>query len=233
MLDIKTEIFHLLAIGIAFIVLFVFGEFMYHIAQWKGDQTRKMIHAITGLITLLFPIYLSSWISVGLICSGFLLILFVSKKMKLIKSINDVDRKSSGTTLYPIIIFIVFVIYQLLRDRYQHPHTINYFYLPILILAICDPLAAAIGKRFGKHKVRYYDHKKSWEGTGAFAVAAFGICLLLLCHADISILKVLAVSFSIAIATSFAELFSKNGWDNISVPITAMVIYFFANQYFF
>jgi phytol kinase len=231
MVDIKTEIFHLLALGTAFIVLFALGEFLYHIAKWKGDQTRKLIHAITGLITLLFPIYLSSWISVGLLCAGFLVILFASKKMGLIKSINDVDRRSSGSVLYPIVIFVVFVIYQMLVVKYHHGSSINYFYLPVLILAICDPLAAAIGKRFGKHKVKYYDHKKSWEGTIAFTLAAFVISFFLIVNSSISLMAAFGIALFIALVTSTAELLSRDGWDNVSIPLTTIVIYFLAQQF--
>jgi phytol kinase len=230
MADWKQEIISLLALGISFIVLFVVGELLYHKLNWKGDNTRKIIHAITGFLTLLFPIYLQSYLSVGVLCGGFLLILFLSKKFKYIKSINDVDRKSQGSIIYPIIIFVLFCIYVILKPNYNF--SLLFFYIPVLILAVCDPLAAAIGKRFGTHKIHYYDSKKSWEGTLAFFIGAFLITLIALQVTDYNMGKTLLLSFAVAFTSAIAELLAKDGWDNFTIPLTSLSVYFFISQYY-
>ena len=44
-----------------------------------------------------------------------------------------------------------------------------------LVLAVSDSLSTIIGVRFGSHKLL---GKKSWEGTGAFLISSFLLCLL-------------------------------------------------------
>ncbi len=223
-----AEIIPFLLLGTAFILLFIFGEVLYHFLKIKGDDTRKIIHAITGILTLLFPIYLKSWMSIGLLCGGFLLILFFSKKYNYIKSINDVERKSSGSTLYPIVIFCLFLVYYFIRSKTVYvSQALLFFYIPVLLLALCDPFAATIGKRFGKHKIPYYDRKKSWEGSLAFFVLAIIIVFSLLKLFSLDNSFCVLVSITIALVTTVAELLARNGWDNFFIPLTSLISLYF------
>jgi phytol kinase len=215
------ELIPLLIIGSMFLILFGIGEILYHKFKWKGNDTRKVIHAVTGIITMLFPIYLKSWISVGLLCFSFLMILHFSKRYKIIPSINDIDRKSTGSILYPIIVFIVYCIYTL-------GYHLETFYIPILILALCDPLAAHIGKKWGKHKIQFVTNVKTYEGSLAFFIGAITISALTMYFCgEMHIACVL----TIAIMTTLAELWAWDGWDNLTVPGSALII-LYAYGYF-
>ncbi len=217
------ELFYILALGSAFLLLFASAELLFYKKVLIAEHTRKIVHVLTGILTLLFPIYLESVWSVALLCGSFLIILLLSKRYHFLKSINQIDRKSSGSLLYPIIVFICFCVYAYMKQLGIKNTSSVVFYLPILIMAICDPLAALIGKRFGKHKIPYYDHKKSWIGSITFLGSAFIITLILLITFPCSIFYLITFVSIIAISATLTELLSNNGWDNFTIPVIVLL----------
>src|SRR4051794_39802502 len=96
----------------AFLLLFAAAEIIYRRGGVKAEYTRKMVHIGTGLLTLLFPLYLNEAWQVILLCSSFLLILILSLKFNWLPSINKVGRKTAGSWLYPIVVVFTFLFYQ-------------------------------------------------------------------------------------------------------------------------
>ena len=92
----------------------------------------------------MFPVYLTSSWSVLALCASFAVILLFSLKYRFLPSINAIDRESHGSILYPIAVYSCFLLYQ------YHNNDLMFFYAPILVLAISDPLAALFGKRWPK-----------------------------------------------------------------------------------
>jgi phytol kinase len=219
----NEELLHTILLGACFLLLFAIAELLHYKKILVTEYSRKLVHTVTGILTLLFPIYLTTIWSVGFLCSSFLCILIFSKQYHFLKSINQINRKSAGSVLYPIIVFICFCAYKLAETKYTAAYTITLFYLPILILAICDPLAALIGKRYGIVKIPYYDHQKSWLGSLAFLVSAFTISFFFLITFNCSVLLVIGFALLIACISSITELISKDGWDNFTIPIVVLL----------
>lgn len=98
-------------------------------------------------------------------------------------------------------------------------------------MAVGDGIADLVGRRFGKHKWKR-GGKKSLEGTAAFAVGAFassmGILgwLKLFGSLDVSPPAVATRVAMVSVACALMELAPPSvvGDDNISVPLTAMVL---------
>ncbi len=218
----NEELLHTILLGASFLFLFAVAELLHYKKMLITEHSRKLVHAVTGILTLLFPIYLKTIWSVGFLCSSFLCILIFSKQYHFLKSINQINRKSAGSVLYPIIVFICFCAYKLAETKYAAAYTITLFYLPILTLAICDPLAALVGKRFGIAKIPYYDHQKSWLGSLAFLLSAFIIAFFFLNTLTCSFQLVLCFALLIAFSASITELLSKDGWDNFTIPIIVL-----------
>jgi uncharacterized membrane protein YfcA/dolichol kinase len=90
-----------------------------------------------------------------------------------------------------------------------------------------DAVAAIVGKKLGKHKLqgKMIEGVKSVEGSIGMAITSF-ICvlpiLLLMSHHPWYIS--LAFSFAIAPIASLTELFTKKGWDTITVPIVSALV---------
>lgn len=98
-------------------------------------------------------------------------------------------------------------------------------------MAVGDGVADLVGRRFGKHKWKK-EGKKSLEGTAAFATGAFVSSMGILgwlnwfgCL-DVSPPAVATRVAMVSVACALMELAPPSvvGDDNISVPLTAMVL---------
>ena len=211
----RQEISHPLLLSTCFLALFGLAEFLYHQRKIKAEWTRKIVHIGTGIITLLFPILLHNHWQVLFLCGSFLLILLASLKYKLLPSINGIDRVSYGSILYPIVVYGCYVMFLSAQKG------LIVFYLPILILAICDPAAAIIGKNhpFGPYQIG--KSKKTISGSLAF----FLTCLLITAASfyligitAFSSWKIIEFALFISMAATAAEAIGGKGTDNLTIP---------------
>lgn len=221
----SPDILPLFWLGALFLALFGIAELLHHRARLSAEHTRSLVHAGTGFLTLLFPRVLEHFWQVCMLCGVFLALLLISKPLNLLPSINAVQRRSSGSWLYPVVVVICFAFYQRMQlEGNTLFRPLYYFCLPILLLAICDPVAALAGRSF-RHR---------FPGTAPGKTIAGSLCFLI---ASILVSTVLALIFSTGkipahyftatgIATSYAvtlaERFSGGGWDNFTIPATAM-----------
>ncbi len=218
-----------------FLALFGFAEILYHYFKIQAEFTRKYVHIGTGLLTLLFPILFSSHWSVLIICAAFLLLLITSLKFKLLKSINAIGRFTLGSVMYPIVVYISFLDY----SSHQTPLDTKpyiWFYLPIMIMATADPLAALIGKKWAVKTYKIGNETKSWLGSMVFFITAFVVAFvlfnLLLPQNNIGLI-VIASLVIISLVTTLTEAFSKNGLDNFTIPIAALIVMELINYNFY
>ena len=90
-----------------------------------------------------------------------------------------------------------------------------------------DAVAAIVGKTHGKHKLqgKFIEGTKSVEGSIGMAITAF-VCLLpvLLTMSVIPWYIAVLVSLIIAPIASITELFTKGGWDTITVPVVSTIL---------
>ncbi len=93
----------------------------------------------------------------------------------------------------------------------------------IIVWGTGDAAAALVGKRFGTHHIHipHADPLKTWEGTGAMVVTAFLLTVVtLLLSTEIPFAFCLLTAVIVAPVSAAAELFSHNGNDTVSVPVT-------------
>lgn len=88
------------------------------------------------------------------------------------------------------------------------------------VLGVGDPLAAFIGRRFGRVRLI---HGRSLEGSLAFFVSgtAVAFTLLRVFHSELGLLSALVLAAVAAACGALAELFSLRIDDNLSVPLAA------------
>lgn len=201
----------------SFLGLFGFAEVLYHYLHIKAELTRKLVHFGTGILTFLFPVFLSSHIWVLALCASFALILIVSLKFKLLPSINAVDRITWGSLCYPLAVYVCFVMYEF-NDKQS-----ILFYLPILILAICDPLAALVGKRWPWGKYSIFGNHKSLAGSLVFFILASILSYIYIRNYASLNMGVLFPTLTIALVAAIAEAISNKGFDNITIPIAVVI----------
>jgi len=207
---------------IAIMSLLVFNELIYRRLGLKGEVTRKFAHFTATLSTITFPYLFTDHWYVLIMAIFFFIILFISRNGTQLKSIHDIDRKSVGSYLLPLSIYLTFLISSLLGNKFL-------YILPILVLAICDPIAATLGMNVKKNnqniQVFGYNMKKTFLGSGSFFFSCLIICIIaLFLHREIFDLKTFWLAFSIALLTTLAELFSWRGNDNLTIPMSVLLM---------
>jgi len=212
----NSNLINTIWLSASFLSLFALAELLYYKFKVQAEYTRKLVHFGTGILTFLFPVFLTSHWWVLLLCSSFAAILLSSFKFKLLQSINGVDRVTWGSLYYPVAVYGCFLAYEFNEQK------LILFYLPILILAVCDPLAALAGRRWPLGKYSVKGNQKSFLGSFVFALVAFLICIFFFLNLNLEISKILAYSMIIAITSSGAEALSNKGFDNLSIPATVL-----------
>jgi phytol kinase len=222
----SKDLVNVLILTAYFLLLFGGAEVLFYYFKWKAEHTRKVVHFGTGILTFLFPVMLSHHLWVLLLCSSFAILLMTSMKFNFLKSINGVDRITWGSLCFPLSVYLCFVAKVYFDEDLL-------FYLPMLILAISDPAAALIGKATGWRPYQVWGQTKTWAGSLAFFVSAFCLTFgfhFMLQHESLNDAFLLALS--IGIFTSFTEAISTKGWDNLSIPMSVILIEFLFSKFF-
>ena len=209
---------YLVGIGL----LLIFNELVYRRLNPTGEITRKFAHFVSVLATVPFPYIFPSHWYILVLALLFATILFITRNGKQLKSIHDVKRKSIGSYLLPLSIYITFLISNLTENKFI-------YILPMLILAISDPMAAILGINIKAYngRIKLFGKKlnKTWLGSGAFLASSFVISIIALYfHRGVFDLKTFWLAMAVAATTMFAELISWRGSDNLRIPLSAVLI---------
>ena len=203
-------------------LLLVANELFYRRLNPPGEITRKLAHFTSLLATVPFPYIFPSHWYVLVLAVLFAAVLLITRRGKLLKSIHDIDRRSMGSYLLPISVYVTFLGADLLDNKIM-------YILPILILAVCDPLAAILGINIKNHNhnITIFGIRlnKTWLGTSAFLSSSFIISLIALFYfRGVFDLKTFWLALVVALVTMLAELVSWRGSDNLSIPLSALLV---------
>ncbi len=208
---------HIFEITIIVLVIFVLAESIRRRFNIKTEATRKFAHVSTGAVTLFFPYLFTSHISVLILSTGFLILLIFSQQFNFLNSINNIQRKSFGSIAYPVVIYVCFYFYSQKND-------LIYYFIPLLIFIICDPLAAFVGLETKWFPYRIWKDSKTVAGSLAFLIASFLITFFLLTYLQrTEISYAIFISGIMALVTTFAEAASPLGLDNLFVPLSSLL----------
>jgi phytol kinase len=189
--------------------------------RWRplpAELSRKLFHIGGGLTTLSFPwLFESAWpvILLALVTIPALLALKYIRAFKgnLGAVLYRVDRASLGELYFPLSVCLLFV--------FTHAHALL-FLIPVLILTLADPAAAAIGCRYGHLRYTLVKGRKSIEGSAAFFLVAFACVLyplLILAHMGLG--EAALVAALVGLLATLAEAVAWEGLDNLFIPIFA------------
>ncbi|MBN2634662.1 MAG: phosphatidate cytidylyltransferase [Prolixibacteraceae bacterium] len=215
---IVLSVIYLIGIGI----LLLFNELIYRRLHPGGEITRKFAHFSSVLATVPFPYIFPSHWYILMLALLFTAVLFITQDGFLLRSIHDIERKSIGSYLLPMSIYITFFFSEVFDNKFL-------YILPVLILAVCDPMAAILGINIktynGRIKIFGKKLNKTRLGTGSFLMLSFIISLIALYfHRHTFDLKTFLLALSVAVATTIGELVSWRGSDNLTIPLSAVLI---------
>jgi dolichol kinase len=199
----------------------LFSELLYQRFKVNPEITRKIAHVLGTLSSISFVFLFDSYWYVLLMAVGFFALLIASKHKGIYKSIDQVGRKTMGSYLLPVSIFLMYFIYTLTNNQL-------YFIMPILILGISDPLAGLTGATLVKNarqiSIFGYRLQKTWVGSLCFFVATFIITILTLYFYDYSSQNIIFAGLYFALFLTIIEMLSIRGSDNLTVPLTTALL---------
>jgi phytol kinase len=201
---------------IFFILIFI-TNYLYKHYKWASENSRKFIHVCGGILCLFGFWFIQSHWWVLVLCAIAFVILLITFLKKSMPSVHETKRVSYGSLLFPIPVYFCF-----LASRYWNNDL--FFYLPISLLTFSDTLAEWGGNKWGDRTLTFFRKQKTLAGSLCFAVSAFLICFILFFYfTPFSLLIVVEFSFLLMLITTLAELLALRGFDNLTIPLSALV----------
>jgi dolichol kinase len=204
-------------LGAAILLLLFLGvigtaETLIRRKRLAPEPARKLIHLAGGLGCLLFPFLISSWITVLILAALFGAVFYLGENRGLLRSLASVDRRSCGSMIFPLAIFLLFIISE---------GRIWLYVSALLVLVLADTAAALAGVRFGR---TFYEtapgERKSLEGTLAFCAAGFlAVFLPLVSTAGFPPVTCALTALLMTLLLAALEAVSISGTDNLYVPL--------------
>ncbi|HJQ08401.1 MAG TPA: hypothetical protein VJ836_02860 [Candidatus Saccharimonadales bacterium] len=196
-------------IAVAFVVLLILIMAEY-LSRYKGvhsELTRKLVHILVGIFVAFWPFFLS-WRQIQMMSVAFLIVVAVSVKFDIFRSIHAVSRNVMGEVLFALVIGVLAFIV-------TEPWI---FTAAMLHLSLADGLAAIVGLLYGdNNKYTVFGRTKSVAGSLAFF---FTSLLIMVCYAVFSGEQPSAVAMvGLPVAATIAENVAVEGTDNMVIPL--------------
>jgi len=184
---------------VPFALIIVVNELLDKHTEWPREFHRKFGHILSGIAIVCSTYFLNQS---EMVLFGICLILgAIGTRFLKFNSIHEIARKSFGTTLFPIAVIVMTVIW-----FNSNPELVRY---GVLILTVPDALAAIIGSQYGKQIPGF---NKSFLGSAVFFIATVLVTLLFT--------QVWWVIILTALVLTIIEFLSQWGIDNFLLPLT-------------
>ena len=189
---------------------------------------RKLLHFVLlgAYIPFVFGFddwYVSAGVAASLIVILYPILILAGKISSFSSFVNERKKgefKSSMILALATMVFSITICWGIFDDRYLVLATVYAW-------GIGDAFAALIGKKYGKHKIKWKlaDSKKSVEGTLAMVISSsIAVFIVLLCRGGLTIPYCVLISILASLLSSIVELCTKNGLDTITCPSAAMLV---------
>ncbi|GAC1388012.1 MAG: SEC59/DGK1/VTE5 family protein [Candidatus Saccharimonadales bacterium] len=200
---------------VAIFLLIISSEYLCRKKKLRIEWTRKIIHVGVGVLVAFWPFF-TTFRSVQYLAAAFLIVVIVSRKLHIFRSIHNVKRTTLGEVFYPIGIGISAL---LTTNKYV-------FAGAILHLSIADGLAAVVGISYGKRQqYRVGAMTKSYIGTTSFIAISFMITFWVLTHVPIHHALMLPLLILVPLLSAMVENIAPFGSDDICVPVAVIAVF--------
>lgn len=189
---------------------------------------RKILHGILLGSLLVFAFGFSTWWVAATSSVIFAIIVYpilaLAERWKgysnLLTERKTGEIKSSLLLVFAMFAVVITVCWGWLGDRML-------LLASIYAWGIGDAVAALVGKKYGVHKItgRFQSGKKSYEGTTAMFVTSF-LCVfvIMMLRGGLPWYVCAIIAFITGGVSATTELYSKNGMDTVTCPISAMLV---------
>ncbi len=212
----EKELARVFVILFGILALLVAGEIMWRLKIFSAEYTRKFVHITAGVLISIWPWLVPFWV-IQVMALLMIVVIYVSRGLKIFKGVHCVERKSYGEYAYAVGVLLAATFFQEQKV----------FASAVLVMAVGDGLAAVIGKKFGKRVYRVFGHKKTLEGSVAFYFICV-LCFSLLLTIDQQFFaqtmrQTLLIAFGSALLM-MTEAAGVYGLDNLGLTILSGLI---------
>jgi len=202
-----------------FLLLVVITQLIHIWGGVPADKSRKFLHVAGGALTLFFPAYLHShWYVLGLCMAAFMFLCFTYYR-KLLSSVHEITRSSVGSIIFPLPVYICFLVAEKTGDN------MLLFYLPVSLLTISDTMAELGGRKWGHRSIMFFNKQKTVAGSSCFAISALVLSIIFIVFVfKIDVQTSWLLIAAVTIVSTVAELFSLRGYDNLTVPLSTLLV---------
>lgn len=170
---------------------------------------RKAMHALLALACAFLAPTLGVY-GMSLAAATLFVLFLAARTVRALDPLRYAERASDGELYFALGVLLTGV---LVLSRCA-----SCFAVGMLVLAVADPLASLVGRRFGSHTYRVFGELRTIEGSGACCVATW---LLLFGVTSLSIATISVV----AIMITGVEALAPRGSDNLAIPlITGLLV---------
>ncbi|MGZ3924867.1 MAG: diacylglycerol/polyprenol kinase family protein [Flavisolibacter sp.] len=198
-----------------FLLLVLMAQGLYKLLKVSAETSRKFLHVSGGFLGLCLPRFFNSPLWVLVLCSLAFLLLSVTYINNWLPSIHHTRRKSIGSVVYPIPVYLCFLVA-------SEKNNLLLFYLPISLLTISDTLAELGGRKWGEQWGTLMNRQKTVAGSLSFAMSALLISIAWAMTTNFSPQQITIMSVTITFIATTTEMVSTRGLDNITVPLSTL-----------
>lgn len=186
----------------------------------RGEEaSRKFIHIMLGnwwFIAMYF--FTNVWFAI-FVPITFVIINYVSYKQDLIKVMERKNQDGLGTVYYAVSLFILAIVS---FGIYQKPIL---GLIPNVIMAYGDGFAAVVGKCIKSKTYKVGETKKSIAGSiTMFMISLIFITIFLTTRYTFELWQTVLIGIIMSGIVTIIEAISVKGIDNISVPVSMLVM---------
>ncbi|MEM2100519.1 MAG: phosphatidate cytidylyltransferase [Thermoproteota archaeon] len=194
--------------------------------------SRKFLHAMIGNLSFIIPFFTYNKFPLNFpffVAAPFIILTFLVSPYSPYKGVAGrfrelVDITGEGHHLG---LFLYAISYTLLALFFaSKPHVMAVGVLP---MAYGDAAASAVGEKWGRRRYKILS-SKSLEGSAAMLLVTFTSLMISTAYYSMfnSILPIIdqsLVYLIVAIVASVVEGFSPSGFDNLTVPLSTVLVY--------
>jgi len=189
---------------------------------------RKLLHFILLGSFLVLLVSYPSWSITALVAIVFEILVYpillfferFKKYSEFTTERKSGELKHSLMLVYTMFAIVVAVCWGGFGDKYLALASLYAW-------GIGDAVAALIGKKFGKHKIKApkLDGKKSYEGTIAmYCLSCISVFIILTLRSGLHMVSTIIISLIVGAVSAVSELYSKDGNDTVICPLSAMIV---------
>ncbi len=184
------------------------------------NTSRRVVHIGVGLMVSISPFLFNNALPAIVLAVTFILLNWLALKKDRAKGMHSTDRPSFGTVYFPVSFLLLILLFW-----YRDPGALI---VGMLLMAISDPLASFVGESYARNQFFIpWSDKKSIIGSLTAFLSNFVITLILiplLYETKFSLTSIILTAIIVAIVGTLAEIISKEGTDNLTLPLFSALI---------